>query len=71
MSMSILRSRLLSFILIFLLALGVSLAAGQPSSAQFSLLEGLALEDTAEPSSGVTRYGNFDCSVTIVMVFNA
>ncbi len=62
-SMSILRARLLSFILAFLLALGISFAAGQPGSAQFLLLEDLTLEDTADPSSGVTRYGNIEAIV--------
>jgi small-conductance mechanosensitive channel len=59
-SMSICISRRLSFVLAFLLALGISFAVGQPSSAQFSLPTGLGPRNTADLPAGVTRYGNIE-----------
>ncbi|MGB3139012.1 MAG: mechanosensitive ion channel family protein [Nodosilinea sp.] len=58
--MSIRKSRRLSFVLACLLALGISLAAGQPSLAQFALPEGLGLGDATASPPGVTRYGNIE-----------
>jgi len=58
------RSRFFSLILAFVLALGLSLAVGQPSSAQLSLPAGLGPRSTADLPAGVTRYGNIE-AVTV------
>jgi len=58
--MSIRRSRLLSFVLAFLLTVGISLTFSQPSAAQLSLPTGLGPRTTADLPAGVTRYGNIE-----------
>jgi moderate conductance mechanosensitive channel len=52
--------RLFTFTLAFALALGLSLAAGQPSQAQFSLPDGFGGKGPVGPPQGVTRYGNVE-----------
>ncbi|EDX83269.1 transporter, MscS family [Synechococcus sp. PCC 7335] len=53
-------SRLSRFMLAFLIALGISFAISEPSSAQFSLPGGIGLEGTTAPPYEVTRYGNIE-----------
>jgi moderate conductance mechanosensitive channel len=52
--------RLLTFALGVALALGMSLAMGQPSQAQFSLPDGLGGQGPVGPPQNVTRYGNVE-----------
>ncbi|MEA5448063.1 mechanosensitive ion channel family protein [Leptolyngbya sp. CCNP1308] len=52
--------RLLTFALSFALALGLSLAVGQPSQAQFSLPDGFGGKGPVGPPQAVTRYGNIE-----------
>ncbi|HIK44429.1 MAG TPA: mechanosensitive ion channel family protein [Leptolyngbyaceae cyanobacterium M65_K2018_010] len=52
--------RLLLFGLSLLLALGLNLAMGQPSQAQFSLPNGLGGKGPVGPPQAVTRYGNVE-----------
>ncbi len=52
--------RLLTSALAFALALGLSLAMGQPSQAQFALPDGFGSKGPVGPPQGVTRYGNVE-----------
>ena len=52
--------RLIFFGLSLLLVLGLNLAIGQPSQAQFSLPDGFGSQGPVGPPQGVVRYGNVE-----------
>ena len=52
--------RLILFGLSLLLVLGLNLAIGQPSQAQFSLPDGFGSQGPVGPPEGVVRYGNVE-----------
>ena len=52
--------RLILFGLSLLLVLGLNLAIGQPSQAQFSLPDGFGSQGPVGPPQGVVRYGNVE-----------
>lgn len=52
--------RLILFGLSLLLVLGLNLAMGQPSQAQFSLPDGFGSQGPVGPPEGVVRYGNVE-----------
>jgi moderate conductance mechanosensitive channel len=52
--------RLILFGLSLLLVLGLNLAMGQPSQAQFSLPDGFGSQGPVGPPQGVVRYGNVE-----------
>lgn len=58
--MSISCKQLLTFVLAFAIALGITLSPGRPVQAQLPLPEGFGQSENVGPPSEVTRYGNLE-----------